>query len=372
MKIGSIYSASDKSLFDALTQSAVTNQQLRNLFFQYGIVISKTTPRRQLAKFFSRLLLDYDAFQTLAALFDTGYRKERVTCIRVRSSATIDVYEAAAHRLVDTIAENGNSAKVVRKEGEPLRIEVTYKKFRFDRNEFRQIVTKKAEIFFEEKDDQVLITGPQNEDVDEWLKDLIADVQENVDDPLDINEVSLEQKTSPSIRTKFFTTLIRSIEGFSFVDVSDVYLHQPKNDTEEITEVDPVLNSTEGDTSDDGESESASPDVHISRAALRGQGVLVSKQATDLLAQGFYIARIVWTARTSYFDSDLYEFEAQFAEPDTCTMFSYVAKGFYPYKGDGEYAASRSQFTKAEDVRLGRLIEEAAHKVLSTLTETET
>jgi hypothetical protein len=235
-----------------------------------------------------------------------------------------------------------------------------------------QIVTKKAEILLEEKDDQVLITGPQNDDVDEWLKDLIADVQENVDDPLDINEVSLEQQTSPSIRTKFFTTLIKSIEGFTFADVSDIYLHQPKSDIEEIIEVDPVLSSADGTTSDDGESESASPDVHISRAALRGQGVLVSKQATDLLAQGFYIARIVWTARTSNFASDLYEFEAQFAEPDTCTMFSYVAKGFYPYKGDGDYAASRSQFTKAEDVRLGRLIEEAAHRVLSTLTETET
>jgi hypothetical protein len=135
MKAGSIYSASDKSLFDALTQSAVTNQQLRNLFFQYGIVISKSTSRRQLAKFFSRLLLDYDAFQTLAALFDTGHRKERVTCIRVRSSATLDVYEDAAHRLVAAIAEKGDLAKVVRKEGEPLRIEVTYKKFRFDRNE---------------------------------------------------------------------------------------------------------------------------------------------------------------------------------------------------------------------------------------------
>jgi hypothetical protein len=371
MKIGSIYSASDKSLFDALTQSAVTNQQLRNLFFQYGIVISKNTSRRQLAKFFSRLLLDYDAFQTLAGLFDTGQRKERVSCIRIKSSATIDLYEAAAHRLVQTIAEDGNSAKVIRKEGEPLRIEVTYKKFRFDRNEFRQIVTKKAEIFFEEKDGQVLVTGPQNENVDEWLKNLIADVQEHVEEPLEIDEVSLEQQTSPAVRTKFFTSLIKSIEGFSFVDVSDVYLHQPKSGTDEGIETEPSIDSDGIAEADDSGSETTTPDVHISRAALRGQGVLSSKQATDLLAQGFYIARIIWTAKTSYFDSDLYEFEAQFAEPDTCNLFSYVAKGFYAYKGDGEYATSRSQFTKAEDVRLGRLIEEAAHRVLNTLINTE-
>lgn len=233
MKIGSIYSASDKSLFDALTQSAVTNPELRSLFFQYGIVISKSTSRRQLAKYFSRLLLDYDAFQTLARLFDTGHRKERVSCMRVKSSATLDLYEAAAHRLVAAINAEGNSAKVVQKDGEPLRIEVTYKKFRFDRNEFRQIVTKRAEVLFEKKDDQVLISGPQNEDVDNWLKDLIADVQENVEEPLEIDEVDLEQRTAPATRTKFFTTLIKSIEGFSFVDVSDVYLHQPKDEAGE-------------------------------------------------------------------------------------------------------------------------------------------
>lgn len=230
MKIGSIYSASDKSLFDALTQSAVTNPELRSLFFQYGIVISKATTRRQLAKYFSRLIQDYEAFQTLARLFDTGQRKERVSCLRVTSTANMDLYEAAAHRLVTAIGDDGNVAQVVRKGSEPMRIEISYKKFRFDRNEFRQIVTKTAEISFEEKNGQILITGPQNEDVDTWLKDLIADVQENIDDNLEIDEVSLLDFPAPVTRTSFFTTLLKSVDGFSFVDVSDVYLHQPKND----------------------------------------------------------------------------------------------------------------------------------------------
>jgi hypothetical protein len=368
MKIGSIYSASDKSLFDALTQSAVTNPELRELFFQYGIIISKSTSRRQLAKYFSRLLLDYGAFQILTRLFDTGHRKERLSCVRVKSSATLALYEDAAHRLVTAINEDGHAAKVVHQDGQPLRIEVTYKKFRFDKNEFRQIVTKRAEVLFEQKHGQILISGPQNEDVDVWLRSLIADVQEHVEDVLQIEEISLEQRKLPATRTGFFTTLVKSIEGFTFVDVSDVYLHQPKEDAGDIAlGEEPDALST--DDTDEAIESSVTPDVHISRAALRGQGVLSSKQAVDLLAQGFYIARIVWTGKTSSFDSDLYEFEAQFSEPDTCTMFSYVSKGFYAYKGDGEHNTTRSQFTKAEDTRLGRLIEEAAHRIIGKIDE---
>jgi hypothetical protein len=279
----------------------------------------------------------------------------------------LDIYEAAAHKLADIIGEEGNLATVVRKNDEPLKIEITYRKFRFDKNEFRQIVTKKAEILFEENGGQVLISGPQNEDVNGWLQNLIAYVQEVVDDPLQIDEVSLEKEISPKIRTSFFTDLIKSIKGFSFFDVSDVYLHQPKGEQDDIKDLVSEDNFGEEEAPEEESEGESTPDVHISRAALRGQGVLMSKQTSDLLDQGFYIARIVWTAKNNSFDSDLYEFEAQFSEPDTCTMFSYVAKGFYSYSGSGEYSSARSQFTKLEDVRLGRLIEEAAHGVIKKL-----
>lgn len=365
MRMGNIYSASDKSLFDALTQSAVTNADLRSLFLRYGIIISKDTSRRQLAKHLSRLILDYDAFQAITRLFDTGLRKERVSCVRVKSIVKFDVYEAAVHRLAVSIIDDGDFAKVVTKEGEPIRLEVTYRKFRFDRNEFRQIVTRGAEIIIEERSGVVMISGPQNDDVGKWFAKVIADVQSSVSEPLDLDEVNLEGNSSAEARTRFFTTLIKNNEGYSFVDVSDVYLHQPKGSSKEIQisdegDDDPISLDAEGEDGETG-------DVHISRAALRGQGVLVSKQASDLLAQGFYIARIVWTAKTSYFDSDLYEFEAQFGEPDTCTAFSYAVKGFYPYRGNGEHNTTRSQLTKAEDIRLARLIEDAAHTVLITL-----
>jgi hypothetical protein len=118
---------------------------------------------------------------------------------------------------------------------------------------------------------------------------------------------------------------------------------------------------------DDLDDEQIELGVHISRASLRGQGVLASKQMLDLLSQGFYISKIVWTSKSTQFDSDLYEFEAQFSEPETCTMFSYAARGYYGYKGAGEYNASRTQFSKVEDSRLGRLIEAGAYGVLKAL-----
>jgi hypothetical protein len=370
MKIGSIYSASDKSLFDALTQSAVTNAELRKLFFTHGIVISKDTPRKQLAKHFSRLIHDYADYQALARLFDTGQRRERLSSVRVKTNATVDDFEHAAGRLIDEISQEGNIARLQRKIDGTLSVEVTYKKFHFDKNEFKQTVTKNASIDIENRDGVLLISGPQNVEVAKWCRQILDDVRENVTENLDIEQISLINHVNPNVRTKFFTDLTKNIEGFIFDDVSDVYLHRPKAEVSLRKETELLIDAETVDSAeslDDLDDEQIELGVHISRASLRGQGVLASKQMLDLLSQGFYISKIVWTSKSTQFDSDLYEFEAQFSEPETCTMFSYAARGYYGYKGAGEYNASRTQFSKVEDSRLGRLIEAGAYGVLKAL-----
>lgn len=369
MKNGSIYSASDKALFDALTQNAVTNADLRQLFLRHGIVISKQTSRKNLAKYFSRLVHDYDDFQLLAKLFDTGQRKERTSCFRVQSGATLSDFENAAHRLVATMISEGHSAQLKVLDTGAIQIDVTYKKFHFDKNEFKQLATRHAILTIENEDGEIVVAGPQNSDVDNWSRILISEVSDAIDGTLDISEISLDGISDVAIRTKFFLNLITLMPGLRMVDVSDVYLHKPKEFSAGIDEFESEANVVELDN-DQVQSngfEDVKLDVHISRAALRGQGVLESSQIQELLKQDFYIARIVWLAKPNIFDADLYEFEAQFAEPESCTRFSFLTKGFYAYKGDGEHSITRTQFPRQEDRRLSRLIEAAARKSLLTL-----
>jgi hypothetical protein len=113
--------------------------------------------------------------------------------------------------------------------------------------------------------------------------------------------------------------------------------------------------------------------IHISRVSFRGEGVLLSSELQGLVQRGFYISKIVWQAtKNSEIDSDLYEFEAQFSEPETCTRFSYLPRGYYAYMSPKQYAIARTQCTHDEDRQLSKTIEAAARASLPTAPESET
>ncbi|MGS1023067.1 hypothetical protein [Burkholderia glumae] len=349
-----IYSAGDKAIFDALNLPAVTNQHLRELFISRGIIVSKGTSRRSLADYYSRLAHDYQDYQTLAKLFGSPVRRERLSSLRVISeSVGINQFEAAAHKLCETIRAGGDVANVrVRKNGS-FDVVVKYHVTQFNHTEFRQVVAKEATITVEPSGSAVSISGPHNEHVDEWTRTMIADVGKETDDTLDIDEVSLEHVHDPAKRSKFFMELIKSVNGFKFRDVTDAYVYKPK---------------LQADGEEEESDSTVDIGVHITKASLKGEGVLQSDELRILFAKGFYLWKIVWQAVTeNAVEPDLYEFEAQFSEPETCTRFSYLPRGFYKAQEDSGFSKSRTGLAEGEDISLGRRIEEAARTVAKQL-----
>ncbi|MDR5826260.1 hypothetical protein P9250_00120 [Caballeronia sp. LP006] len=349
-----IYSAGDKAIFDALNLPAVTNQHLRELFISRGIIISKSTPRRALADYYSRLAHDYQDYQTLAKLFGSPARRERLSSMRVTSSSVdISQFEAAAHSLCKSIRAGGDLATVRARANGSFDIVVKYQVTQFNQTEFRQVVAKEATITVEPSGAAIAISGPHNEHVDEWTRTLIADVGKEADDTLDIDEVSLEHILDSNKRSKFFMELIKSVRGFKFYDVTDAFVYKPKlKSTDEEDDQDPTI--------DIG--------VHITKASLKGEGVLQSDELRILFSKGFYLWKIVWQAvNESTSEPDLYEFEAQFSEPESCTRFSYLPRGFYKVQEDTSFNKSRTGVAEGADTSLGRRIEDAARSVVKKL-----
>lgn len=77
MRDGTIFSASDKSLNDALNQKTVTNSDLRELFLTRGVLISKESSRKSLALHFSRLTHDFIDYERLAKIFGSPVHREK-------------------------------------------------------------------------------------------------------------------------------------------------------------------------------------------------------------------------------------------------------------------------------------------------------
>ncbi|MBU0621670.1 MAG: hypothetical protein KJ795_07470 [Gammaproteobacteria bacterium] len=359
MKIGNIYSASDKALFDALCQGNVTSADIRRLFLTHGIIISRSTNRRELAAHFSRLVHDYDDFQALAKLFDAGHRRERLASLRVTSTAQLADYESAALEIVAQLKSNTDAASVSKNDDGSIRIAIRYKTFHFNKSEFRQIETRDAIITIEKDGGTAVIRGPQNDKVDEVCRAILTTIKEKVDDKLDITEINLEHFREPMQRTTFFVQMIDLVHGYKKHDVTDVYFYKPKD--EKAKEQDEDDGSTESE-------DDINLGIRITSGMLKGEGVLASQEMSNFISRGFYISKIVWQAKVAgEFDSDIYEFEAQFSEPETCTRFSYLVRGHYKYQEDQKHSNTRTQLASDEDVELSKAIETAARTSLNKL-----
>lgn len=356
MKTGTIYSASDKSLFDALNQKNVTNSDLRELFLSRGILVSRDTPRRQIALHFSRLTHDFYDYQHLARLFGGGARRDRLTSVRIGGKADLATFEVAALELKEQLeASGGASVRVVGLAGNKIDVELKYQAVHFNKSEFRQVVSRSSIITIEKDGTGLIVHRPANDETQDWVEEIVQKVEDKIGEKLSLREINLPPSIDVAVKNSFFSQLIRKINGFNFIDVSDVYVTKPKPKQEEIGE------------EDDEDAEGGDPGIHISKASLRGEGVLQSEELKLLSAKGFYISRIVWTAKQHTLDSDIYEFEAQFSDPDECRGFSYLPRGFYRYQAPNAYNETRTGFSRDEDQRLGKLIEAAARETLQKL-----
>ncbi len=350
-----IYSVSDKAMFDALNQHKVTNQDLKDIFFSRGILISKETPREELAKYFSGFTHGFDDYQKLSTILGGSVRRERSTTTKIITSVSEDDLEAAALKLCAQIAAEGEYADVTKHVNGDIEIHIKYTKMSLDKTEMRQSVQREAKITLEKSGNEFNIRSPMNIDVEDWKADLINHLEGEISAEVTTENISLEHISAPKVRTEFFTRLIDGITSLKRLDVSDVYVFHPKAAKE----------------SEDEENDNSDVDigVHISKASLKGEGVLQSDELNSLYTKGFYIWKIVWTSKDEDYDSDIYEFEMLFSNPENFTGFSFICKGFYKYKGQGAYNASRTLLTSTQEKDFSQKIEKAARslvKILST------
>lgn len=345
MKIGAIYSASDKSMYDALNQKNVTNSDLRQLFLSRGILVSPNSARKNLASHFARIFHDFDDYQTLARLFGAGATRDKFSTLKLKTDAEVADLQTAAIDIKSKLEEEGAVVKVFSTSGNRMDIEVKYPKVSFNKSEFRQVTQKTARITFFKEDDGFSVHSTDVDDVSEWINEVAKQIKENSGKDIKFDEVELPPTFDSKKKSLFLKNLINSMDGFAAENVTDVYVSKPK-----------------------GWSRDSQEEIRIEKASLRGLGVLYSGELKALEENhGFYVSRIVWTAKTKQLDTDLYEFEAQFSQADECKGFAYLARGFYKYLSTGVFNTTRTGLTHEDEIKYGKLIEKAARKVLLNL-----
>lgn len=355
-----IYSVTDKVLCDALNQSQVTQNELRELFLSRGIIISKKTSKKVLSKNFSKFTHDYYDHQKIASMLGSEPRRERVTSKEIYNMPDKGTILSAAEDFKQILIEKKDLCHVIADKSGVVKIYVTYMSTNFSKSDFKQVVKKQALIELEPQDEGYVIRRPDNEQTESYEKqflDLIERLSTDKaieegssisDAQLDIKSVSLENIDDPQYRTDFFTRLITEMEGYELDDVTDAYVYHPKPD------------GSDGDGSNG---------IHVDKASLKGQGVLKSEEINSLYDRGFYICRIKWRVIDKSADKNIYEFEAQFDDADSFSGFSYISRGEKKYKGDGKYNKTFSPLRDEKELLFNRLIEKTARSIIIDITE---
>lgn len=346
MKTGNIYYASDKAICDALLQRKFTNVDLKELLLDRGIFMSESTPRDDVALYFSRLNHDYFDHQKIASVLSVANRKEKTSVTYLAGIDEISDMESAIHKIADDHNELGNKAEVVAtKDGYEIRL--TYSAVDYNKSEFKQVSRKNATISFEKVGDEVVIRGPHNETVGDTKKAVLDLVQEEKGD-LEVNNFDLSDIPDAKTRTEFFQYLIDGLADLSVYDVSDASVNHP------------TLVEEDGDE----------PDFHVRKVALSGKRILNAPELDSLLKKGFYTFKVRWQVFGGYAKPDRYELEAQFEDADACKGFSYSVLGIYVHKGIGadvseaDYASSRKNVSSLENTVISKKLEASAKEAI--------
>lgn len=383
MRMGSLYFASDKAIYDALTQRSLTSAELRKVFLSRGIVISNESDKKFLASRFSALFHDYYDYRKLSLLVGGRDSREKTTNVVVTTAVSKDQLTDALTSVKEWLVDDQHEQAEVAVHGDQLKLTVKYQKLDLSQAEFRQVVEKTAEIILEKQGSGWKITGPMNNKFKEISNQLYSQIEIMTDQDVGTRTISLEAIPDAGIRTNFLRSLIRNLKGMEVVDVVDVSTFNPNDrEDDDLDLSDDALvieESVEVESEDEGEDGEPEPEltrpqpeakthkiIRIDKASLKGKGILESKQLLELEGHGFYLWKIRWTAREKLVGSEIVQFEAQFGNQAKYCDFSYIVKGVYNYH-NGKYAKNLVRAAPVVEQKLKIRLEEAAQKTLDDI-----
>ncbi len=349
----SLYYASDKNIFDALNQHKVDSKTVTDLFRRRNTIVSTKTNRDELAKYFARLMHDYQDHQAIAKRLGVAPRRERVTYTDIEGVPDISDVKAVVDQLKKELASVGEVVTTIA-DNDNLSIRIQYSTIDYRVSEFAQVQIRDGTIEFIKSETGYIVRNTQNDYMNNIRDTLLAKLDSELDEPLKKFVVSLYDVPEPKLRSRFFHELATQLPGFVTIDVSAAYVFKSSPDD---------ISHKASTTSD--------PDTHVERVLLRGKGVSRSELLKDLLdEENYYITKISWTVRENFGNGSHFDIEAAFVEPEHCTDFSFILSGVYDFdNSSGEVSNKRRSPNKSELTKISRAIESKSRELVLKMRE---
>lgn len=360
----SLYFASDKNIFDALNQRQVKTQLIRDLFLERGILVSPDTPKEMLAKYFSRLTADFYEHRRITERLGTASKRERNTSIELNEDISQKQIAEILQEIKNELSDEGDITHISNSSDKTY-AEFQYSVVDYSKTELRQVQNRDAFMeFIKKPEGGVIIRSSQNDFADIIRKKIIGKLSKVIGKEIVPAEIGLEGFPNPKLRTQFFEHLIAGIDDVNFVTMTEAYCFKPNQKVKENQKKEEEL---DGEDEDSETSKPLEKLPYVERVNLKGHGVNRTFEIKNLYDNGFYIVKVVWRVQEKRSDGDVFEIEAQFSAPDSCTGFSYMLRSIIACEG-GKILDKKRMPSKIEQDKLSMLIEKAGKQALAEIT----
>ena len=356
-------SASDKEIYDLLVSSKqrMTEGVLRELARNRGIFYSNRESREELAEKLSILPHDYFDVADLIDRRQSAVRTEKTTTVTLQATITTDDLKSVLGGYKHDIG-SAEKVKFNTAGTNAVVMEVDYNEFDFSKTRLAQRQQKDARLEFAVGPSGTTVRMPATDKA----RSILANLQNRIgelkkqDVPTDQIEVSILK--SAELRTKFFTTLIAKLPGYTYRTVTSLKVAPSKVETEDgealVLDVD-----GEDDADDDVSADMLS---FVKSVALSGQNLVVTPEYRQLLDRGFFVTSITWQADLNASPYHRMRFEAGFEQGAAGTGFRYGVR-YAPRNKEGGYASTFRPVESLERDQHLQAIESFAREVVAAL-----
>lgn len=356
-------SANDNDIYDLLIsgRQRLTESVLREFARDRGIFCSPGDSREEIADYLSILPHGFHDVAAIVHKREPGHRREKTTFVRLNTALPIEDLKAAAE---DYASSATSSERIDHRPGSNSQyiVNVAYDEFNRTRTRLLQRERQEAEIEFLVQDGQTVVRLPATDKAKRIVDTLKENVERRRKEIIQEDAIELTGLHTPALRSKFFTRLISSLQGFKLRNVMSLKVSSHLSEDAEEDEALDLEEEVEREVS----AEMFAAVVHS--MALSGQNLVQSQEYKDLTSRGFYITSISWRSESESNPPDIIQYEAGFQDRKLGTGFKYAVKGaFRAHKGT--HRKTLVPVEGVEKAKLFALLEDTARKVLRELLD---
>ena len=352
----------DRAIFEALVQTKVTADMMKELLLGKGIIASSREKKEDLASYYSSLPISYKNHKQIEDKMAVRKRREKMSSVELSVEENQTISTSLLRESIEEIKRESEEKgyKITYNEvNENHLITIEKNKIDYGLSDLMQNRLEVSEICLEKSENGYVVRATQLETSSnirqEIIERIVAKHQEDESTQCEITPFSLSLKeiTDSRKRTAFLISLMKDkmneIGQFKLIDVLQAGVHKCYNET----------------TVDDSDTLATSPEEHASKlksVVFKGSGIHFSREISELSENGFYYVKAVFILEAK--NQDRYEVEVEFKDADNCENFSYLLKSvsFFEQQKDStekKYSAKKTPQNNIQNMMF-RTIEKAA------------